>query len=176
MSRSVTLTFACLTLILVACSDDEQTDDDGTSGGGSGGATCGTATNPTLFEVGYVTPAAGSSVPNENVIHGFTIKNAPASITMFTLAFGAEHTAGYPDPMQVFFTIMPMGADLRYEAMPMIWEHAPGEVELNIAETFKTPDECFYAFPSPLFRYSLTMGGAGGAGGAGGSTGGAGGG
>jgi hypothetical protein len=70
------------------------------------------------------------------------------------------------------FSVTQSGADLRYEAGPVTWQTAPGDVYVQVPEVFETPDGCAYALPDPLFSYSVVPGGTGGAGGGGGADGG----
>jgi len=152
----------------------------GGAGGGAGGGsgkTCGTISAPDLLTLADVQPAAGSTVPNQDITHAFTIVNAPALIQSITLVMPAgKHTAGNPDPTAWSFTVMPSGADARYVADPVKWTTAPGDVYVQVPERFQTPDGCVFALPDPVFSYSVVPGGAGGAGGGGtggGGTGGA---
>jgi hypothetical protein len=138
----------------------------GGGGGGGGGKNCGTMAAPQILTLKDVQPQSGSSVPNQDVVHAFTIVDAPAQIQSLTLVMpGGKHTAGTPDPTQWSFTVTQMGTDLRYEAGPVTWATAPGNVYVQVPEKFQAQDGCVYALPDPLFSYSVVPGGTGGAGG-----------
>lgn len=114
-----------------------------------------------------VAPAAGSSVLNTAIVHAFTVKDAPGQFPAFSLLMpGGKHTAGSASVSPWKFAVTMQGADVHYAAEPLVWQTAPGEVYVQIPERFQSQDGCVYAFPDPVFQYSITEGG-GGAGGSG---------
>jgi hypothetical protein len=154
---------ACLLagVALSGCGDDSASDGQG------GGPNCGTASNPDLLQLRDVIPTPGSTVPNVDVIHSFTIVDTPGLFETFTFISAGEHTAGQPEPSPLQITIIAEGPDLRYTAAPVTYPTAPGHVEFSVAEVYQTADGCYVAFPDPLFSFDVEPGG-GGAGGAGG--------
>jgi hypothetical protein len=112
-----------------------------------------------------VTPAAGSTVPDADIVHGFTVVNAPGLFKSVQLSpIAGKHTAGDSVPSSWTFTASQSGKDIRYEAAGVKWTHVPGHVAIEISERFQTADGCIYGLPSPLFDYDVTAAGAGGAG------------
>src|SRR5262245_44850885 len=81
----------------VACSDKAEDDDDAAPN-------CGTLTNPDIVQLRDVQPAPGSSVPNQEIVHAFTVVNAPGLFNQFTFAQQSAHTAGSASPMALDFT------------------------------------------------------------------------
>lgn len=161
-----------LALFGAACGGD---DEEGSGGSGTGTGTgagqpgCGTQAAPQVITLADVSPPAGAAVPATGVVHRFTTTDAPGFVEMFTFVFGAGNTAGLPVQGSFSFTIMDnLDGTFTYESAPVDFEMA-GNVEFAVQEIYQFPDGCFYAFPSPLFSYSVTdgMGGAGGTGGAG---------
>jgi hypothetical protein len=142
----------------VACSEKSE-DDDGAA------PNCGTLTNPDIVQLRDVQPASGSSVENQDIVHAFTVVNAPGLFPQFTFAQESAHTAGTASPMELTFIYSQVGTDLHYEATPVAWANAPGQVSLSVAETYQAPDGCFYAFPRPMFDYAVMEGGGGAGGG-----------
>jgi hypothetical protein len=67
--------------------------DDTSAGSTSGGSCADTATTPTVLTLADVQPAAGASVPNEGIVHGFTVVQAPGLFPSFTFVFNPAHTA-----------------------------------------------------------------------------------
>jgi hypothetical protein len=169
---SIALLVALGAPAIAGCGDDAGS---GSSGQGGQGGDCGTAADPRALEVRDAQPAPGSTVPGTDVVHSFTVVDAPGVFASFSFAFGAENTAGLPDPSSFQFIVTQEGADLRYVAEPVTFPMAPGHVEFSVEQVYQTADGCHHAFPDPLFSYDAEAGGTGGAGGSGG-TGGAGGG
>ena len=161
--------------LAVACGDD----DSGLSTSGTGGGTpaCGTLEDPDLLTVSDVQPVTDSTVANADIVHAFTVVDAPGLFQSFTFVFPTDqHTAGSPSDIAIDFTVAQMGSDLRYEAEPISWQLAPGDVAIQVQERYIAGDGCYYAFPDPLFDYAITEAGEGGAGGGGAGGGGEGGG
>ena len=161
-------------MLAVACGDDSSPT--GTTSGGT--PTCGTLASPDLLVVTDVQPVADSTVVNQDIVHAFTVVDAPGLFQSFTfLSPDGQHTAGELSPTPFSFTVTQMGDDLRYEAAPVAWQVAPADVAIQVQERYTVDEVCYVAFPDPLFRYTITEpGGAGGAGGSGeGGAGGAGG-
>lgn len=176
--RVLALALATCAVPLAACGDDTGGTDGAGGGGASNGAgggtpACGTQSDPTVLTLRDVTPAPGTSVAGDAIVHGFTIVDAPGIVQQLTFQLAATHTAGLPVPEQLAFTITQQGADLVYTAEPVAWSTAPSHVELSLTDLFEV-DGCVFAFPAPLFSYDVEPGGGeGGAGGGGegGSTG-----
>ncbi|MBW2524412.1 MAG: hypothetical protein JRI23_09565, partial [Deltaproteobacteria bacterium] len=156
---------AVAAMVPLGCSDDE----DGGSGGQ--GPTCGTMDSPQTVVLADVQPAAGSSVPNQDIVHAFTVIDSPGTFESFTFVLGMLHTAGSPVSGGFQFTITQEGANHRYVAQPIAWSDAPGNVHMVVQERYEAADGCFYALPAPLFEYGVTAGtaGSGGTGGTGGT-------
>jgi hypothetical protein len=128
----------------------------GSSDGSSSTNNCGTILSPKEFTVIDVQPAAGSSVPNSNIVHTFTIKGQVIETTM-NLGMSAAHTAGDPMPALSFsFSASASGNDSVYTAAPVMWA-MPGHVELNEGgvET-NAASNCVSVLPNPLFSYDVT--------------------
>ena len=166
-----------LALIGAACGGDDEGGSGGSgtgtgTGSGAGQPGCGTQEAPQVITLSDVTPAAGATVSAAGVVHRFTTTDAPGFVEMFTFVFGAGNTAGLPTQGSFSFTIMDnLDGTFTYESAPVDFPMA-GDVEFAVQEVYQFPDGCFYAFPSPLFSYSVTDGGGGGGTGGGGTGGG----
>jgi hypothetical protein len=117
---------------------------------------CGTILSPNEFTVIDVQPAAGSSVPNSNIVHTFTIKGQHIEVAM-NLGMASEHTAGDPTPALSFsFSASASGNDSIYTSAPVTWA-MPGHVELNEGGVQTNPASgCVSVLPNPLFSYDVT--------------------
>ena len=110
--------------------------------------------DPTVLTLVNVNPALGDSVPNEAIVHSFSITDDIA-FSDIALAYLETHTAGTPDPAIEFtYTISTTTTDLT--SAPIVWSNAPGHVELEAPIVYQTPDGCAYTLPSPLFSYDVT--------------------
>jgi hypothetical protein len=136
----------CLVLAaaLVGCAGD---DDDETPA-------CPGISSPALLELADVTPAPGSTLPNEDIVHAFTV-TTPVAFDSIAFALSAAHTAGNPTP-GFTFSLMLEGSGVVYTAEPLTWETAPAHVEFYSPVVYQTPDGCGYKLPSPLFSYDVT--------------------
>jgi hypothetical protein len=120
------------------------------------GGVCGTLDDPGVMTLEGLTPAPGTSVVNRHIVHGFTVRNAPASNVNFTLRYGSSHTAGGSTPDSPRFQATTLGTDVVYQLTIDAWSRAPGHVELIVATSFTTSKGCTWTFPSPLFSYDIT--------------------
>lgn len=149
-----------LGLAVAACSSADSTGSPATST-----KSCGTLTSPEALSVKDVVPASGSLVPNESIVHGFTVVAAPGLFQTLKLGYLAgKHTAGDADPAAWSFTATTSGRDVRYQAVGVKWAKAPGHVAIGAVERFQTTDGCVYSLPEPLFEYDIQVAGAGGGG------------
>jgi hypothetical protein len=137
---------ACAATVLWACGG-EKDEDDAAPG-------CGTTAQPLMLSLGELKPAPGSSVPNTGIVHEFTVIGLRAVIQP-DLRLMIAHTAGSPDPAQLMVSIDPSSPDVRYTFAPLRWTNAPAQVALEVAGLYQTQEGCTYAFPSPLFSYSV---------------------
>jgi hypothetical protein len=115
---------------------------------------CGGINDPTVLTLVNVSPALGASVPNEAIVHSFSITD---DIVFSDIAFDylESHTAGTPAPALTFsYTIGAETTDLTSTAV--VWSNVPGHVELEAPIVYQTPDACAYKLPSPLFSYDVT--------------------
>jgi hypothetical protein len=128
----------------------------GSSDGSSSANNCGTILSPNEFTLSDIQPAMGSSVPNSNIVHSFTIDGQLLRATP-TIGTSSAHTAGDPTPPLTFtVTASASGKDSVYTADPVTWA-MPGHVELvqgGVEEN--TTSGCVSYFPSPLFSYDVT--------------------
>lgn len=151
-------------------------DDDGPQNTGGQGPTCGSQASPELLELIDIQPAAGSTVENTAIVHGFTIVDAPPIPAQMELNFllpAPQHSAGNPVGMLRFW-VTPQGANTRFESEPFAWTSAPANVYMHLPDPFEGDGEsCWYSFPESLFDYAIIPG-AGGSGAGGGSGGGGG--
>jgi hypothetical protein len=130
-------------LVLLGCGDDDSNDNL---------PNCGTIQNPDLLELADVEPAAGSSVPNQNIVHRFTIVGS-VGVEQPALGFSPVHTAGEPAPA---FAWSRLAGSLQYTSNGVTWANAPATVEIESAAKYQAPDGCVYAFPTPMFAYEIT--------------------
>lgn len=158
--RETTLRFV-LAASLVAtfgCSDSETTgaEDDGGEGGSA--PTCGDFANATVLQLSDVTPAAGASVPNMDIVHGFTVLGG-AAITFENMNFllpGDTHSAGSAMGAAQFMVSAAGENDARIEFSPITWEVAPGNVYMIVQDRHLDSAGCNYTLPQPLFDYAIT--------------------
>lgn len=139
---------------LTACGDGGSGGADGAVG--TDGAVCGTYANPGVLQLTGLSPAPGSTVLNQGIVHGFVVVDAPAIFTNFTLNLGVSHTAGISSPADLKFTVTGSGSDLVYQLTVDAWAHAPGHVELEASGGYETLKGCSWVFPTPLFSYDVT--------------------
>lgn len=141
--RFRTLLCACGAFVACACS---STSDE---------VFCGGVTNPTVLTLDSVTPALGATVPNDEIVHSFSVLN---DIVFQDIALEElpSHTAGDPSSAITFgYTVAAESTDLA-AADPVDWSYAPGHVELDAPIIYQTDDGCAYKLPSPLFSYDVT--------------------
>jgi hypothetical protein len=109
----------------------------------------------TVLTLTGVSPAPGSSVSNNAIVHTFTTVGVSTYFDRLLIGQLATHTAGAPPP-GMMFTIMPSGADIIYTFMPFAWPTAPGHVALFDGGLYQDPnDGCKLALPNPLFDYDI---------------------
>ena len=119
-------------------------------------ANCGSASAPKLLGLSGISPAAGASVPNSEIVQTFTIDDVHLQI-LPTFALMAAHTAGQPTPSPVEWTITLSGADTVYTSLPITWQTAPGHVELDPPGLLEdTTTHCVSVLPTPTFSYDVT--------------------
>lgn len=174
IARDTTLiSLFTLALAATACGGDDEGGSGGSgagTGSGAGQPGCGTQADPQIITLADVSPAPGMTVPRTGVVHRFTTTDAPGFVEMFTFGFGQANTAGLPLQGSFSFTVVDnLDGTVTYESAPVDFPMA-GNVEFSVQEVYQFPGGCFYAFPNPLFSYSVTdgTGGAGGMGGGGG--------
>jgi hypothetical protein len=140
---------------LTACSDSGSDNADGAAG--IDGGACGTHAHPGVLKLAGVSPAPGSTVVNQGIVHGFVVVNAPAVFTNFNLNYGVSHTAGLSTPADLKFSVTASasGSDLIYQLTVDRWAYAPGHVELEASGGYDTLKGCSWVFPSPLFSYDV---------------------
>lgn len=150
--------FGLALVATLGCSDSESTAEDGDDGGGGSAPTCGDFANATILELTDVTPAAGSSVQNLDIVHGFTVLGG-ASITFQNMNFllpGESHTAGSAMGTAMFTVSGAGEADARIDFSPITWEVAPGDVYMIVQDRHLDSAGCNYTLPQPLFTYAVT--------------------
>jgi hypothetical protein len=119
---------------------------------------CGTHANPGVLTLTSLVPALGSTVPNQTIVHGFTVVGAPAVFTNFDLKFRPSHTAGLSVPADPQFQVTQSENNVIYQLTIDSWSRAPGHVELVANGWYDTAQNCTWVFPSPLFSYDLSPG------------------
>jgi hypothetical protein len=117
-------------------------------------STCENLETPDLLNVVDVTPAEGTTVANEEIVHAFTVASASGTFSTLTFAYGTNHDAGAPDPQALKFTPMPSEGSMVYTFDPVVWEQ-PGHVELIETGEYSDGERC-YILPRPLFSYDVT--------------------
>jgi hypothetical protein len=101
-------------------------------------------------------PALNATVLNRNIVHSFTVVNAPANYYTFDLVYGDRHTAGVSTPEDPQFQTTVSGSDIKYQMIIDGWSNAPAHVVLGVKSGFDTSQGCTWVFPSPLFEYDIT--------------------
>ena len=119
---------------------------------------CGTHDNPGILQLEGLMPPLGATVDNHDIVHGFTVLDAPAEFRNFQLRFGTTHTAGQPSPEQPRFTLVTVESDIVYQLTIVSWTRSPAHVELMASAGFDTSAGCSWRFPSPLFSYDIVGG------------------
>lgn len=117
--------------------------------------TCPAGPGTIEFTIADISPARGATVPNQNIVEKFTIKNAPAMINNIVTSLLATHTAGAPVFGSTSGSALQVGDDLICSSTVASWATAPGHVEMTFSGVYKTSDGCVYAFPSPMFSYDV---------------------
>jgi hypothetical protein len=118
------------------------------------GGVCGTRGAPGILTLTSLTPAAGATVHNQAIVHGFTVVRAPAEFNNFTLKLGPSHTAGLPSPENPMFRMTTVGSDIIYQLVVDTWSISPGHVELAAGANYELKG-CTWSFPEPLFSYDI---------------------
>jgi hypothetical protein len=103
-----------------------------------------------------VAPAAGTTVPNQNIVEKFTIVDPPFVITGLSFQILPKHTGGTTSPLALQFTVASDGKDDIYRMTVDSWSTAPGHVEIGVPGVFLNGNDCAFVFPSPLFSYDVT--------------------
>ncbi len=138
-----------LSPLLVACGGGDDDDDSSATGN------CGTAANPIILELQDVAPAAGSSVPNDAIVHRYTVVGVSATFDP-DLQVPSTHTAGQPMPSPFIIQPTVVGDGMvTYEFEPISWTTAPSHVTIQDTSVYQTSDGCIYAFPQPIFDYDV---------------------
>ena len=118
---------------------------------------CGTHANPGVLNVTGTTPASGTSVVNQGILHTFTVVGAPAYFVNFQLVYGPTHTAGTSTPSDPKIQVTTSANNnLTYQFTVDAWSLAPGHVEVRASNGYDTTKGCAWVFPSPLFSYDVT--------------------
>jgi hypothetical protein len=146
-------TVHCLTVcaaLVAGCGDS------GDDGAGADSGICGTASEPGILKLTNLRPALGASVVNRDIVHSFTVVNAPADYHSFDLLHGDGHSAGLSTPDDPHFTTSRSGNNISYQMTIEGWSSAPGHAVLNARGTFQTAQGCTWAFPTPMFSYDVT--------------------
>lgn len=121
----------------------------------TGSSVCGTYDNPGILKVTGLSPALGSTVVNQGIVHGFVVENAPAVFVNFPLQYGPTHTVGLSTPSNPRIQVTESGSNVIYQIMVDAWSRAPGHVEIVASDGYGTSKGCFWVFPSPLFSYDI---------------------
>jgi hypothetical protein len=134
-----------LALATAACGDAGAADDENR---------CANPEEPVVLEVENLMPAYDETVPNQDIVHAFTVPNATGTFTTLSFAYPEAHTAGAPGPMPIGFTPTLDGADVTYTFSPVTWAAAE---HVEIVETGEyTDSEICFILPRPLFAYDVT--------------------
>jgi hypothetical protein len=119
------------------------------------GVVCGGINQPTTITLSNLTPALGDSVPNDAIVHSFSVVD-DFQFGDVVLDYPDAHTAGTANPALVFgYNVAEYTTD--YTAAAVTWENAPAHVEIDNLLVYQTPDGCAYRLPSPLFSYDVTQ-------------------
>ena len=145
---------------LVACGDGASKQDSAVV---ADGGICGTSADPGILNLAGISPAPGTTVANQAIVHGFTVVGAPAEFTSFDFKYSPSHTAGWPTPANPRFTTTVVDSDVVYLLTIDSWSNSPGHVEFSANGGYTTSKNCAWKFPSPLFSYDIIGGPDGGA-------------
>jgi len=136
-------------VVLAACGSSDSSVPDS--------SVCGTHSEAGVLTLINIVPAKGASVPNRNIIHSFTVVNAPGDFHDYLdLIYGDGHTAGVSTPPDPTFQATISGSDVKYQMLIDGWNNAPGHVVLVARGGYDTSKGCTWVFPSPLFEYDIT--------------------
>jgi hypothetical protein len=94
-------------------------------------------------------------VPNQAIVHSFTVEYPAAEFTNFEFAYGPSHTAYLPTPSHPKFRVTQTDSGLHYELVVDKWAQAPAHVEIS-ADRAYSANNCWWQLPSPLFAYDVT--------------------
>jgi hypothetical protein len=120
---------------------------------------CGTHDNPGILKLEGLAPPMGATVNNRDIVHGFTVIDAPAEFRNFELKFAPTHTAGLPSPENPRFTLTTLETGrIIYQLTIASWARSPAHVELVASAGYETAAGCTWRFPSPLFSYEIVGG------------------
>lgn len=138
--RAILCLTSCAAMI-AGCGDS----DDGSS---ADSGVCGTAAAPGVLKLSNLSPALGASVVNRNIVHSFTIANAPAIYDDFPLLHGDGHSAGLstPDDPRFRATQAKASSNVSYEMTIDSWSSASGHVVLKANGSFETTKGCRGSF------------------------------
>jgi hypothetical protein len=115
---------------------------------------CQGVSNPAVIELTELEPALGESVPNEAIVHSFTVTGEVA-FTSIVFAYSKLHDAGKASPA-LELTYSNEGSGVVYTSEPTSWENAPGHIEMAVPVVYETAAGCAYTLPVPLFSYDVT--------------------
>ncbi len=147
---------AVLGLVAVGCgSGDDDSDQEKEPKMGTPTAGCGTVQEPLVLTLKDVKPAAGTSVPNADIVQTFTIVGKLLELRP-AFAAGATHTVGTSVPTALTWTLAASGGDSVYTSQPMSWTSTSGHVELDPPGLLATDDGCVSVLPTPTFSYDVT--------------------
>ena len=127
---------------LLGCSDDADL------------PICAGVSNPAVMELADLQPALGESVPNEAIVHSFTV-TGDVAFTSIAFAYSTLHDAGKASPA-LELTYSKEDTGVVYASEPTSWENAPGHIEIAVPVVYETPAGCAYTLPVPLFSYDVT--------------------
>jgi hypothetical protein len=153
---SVALIFVCTSALFASCGEGASVH--GIDATVPDGGFCGTHANPGILKLENLEPPMGATVANQNIVHGFTVVNAPAEFSHFDLRFGSTHTAGLPNPESPTFTVVIDGSNVLYQLTIFAWSRSPAHVEMAASAGYDTSAGCAWVFPSPLFSYDIVGG------------------
>jgi hypothetical protein len=144
-ARSCFALFACAPSLL-GCSDEPDAQSDV--------PICAGLSNPAVIELTELEPALGASVPNEAIVHSFTI-TGDVAFTSIAFAYSKLHDAGDARPA-LELTYSNEASGVVYTSGPTSWENAPSHVEMAVPLVYETAAGCAYTLPVPLFSYDVT--------------------
>jgi hypothetical protein len=136
--------FCCfLATFAAGCADD----------GGESPESCVNPDTPIILTVKDVLPEPDSAVPNQDIVHTFTVVDATGTFSELTFGHGNGHTAEIPSPEPMVFSSAAFGTDVVYTFEPVVWTKT-GHVELVELGAFSDTERCFI-LPRPLFSYDV---------------------